>query len=56
MGQRMLVRQPTASVGSMQATTDAVDNSAAFAIRTDPLIVRGKLFRQTEPLLHRDFQ
>ena len=42
---------PTASVGSSQATTDAVDNSAPFAIRTDPLIVRGKLFRQTEPLL-----
>ena len=42
---------PTASAGTSQAPSASVDNSALFATRRALLIVRGKLFRQTEPLL-----
>lgn len=43
---------PTASVGPSQAPTAAVDISAPFATRTEPLKDRGRLFRQTGPLLN----
>jgi len=42
---------PTASVGSSQAPTAAVDNSAPSATRPQSTYRSGKLFRQAEPLL-----
>ena len=42
---------PTASVGSSQAPTATVDNSAPFATARNPLINGAQLFKQPEPLL-----
>jgi hypothetical protein len=42
---------PTAAVGSSQAPTATVDNSAPSATRPQSTYKSGKLFRQTGPLL-----
>jgi hypothetical protein len=41
----------TASAGSSQAPTAAVDNSAPISTTRNLLINRGKLFKQPRPLL-----
>ena len=38
---------PTASLGSSQATTDAVDNSASFVNRPQPTYKSGKVVQTT---------
>ena len=45
---------PTASVGSSQAPTAAVDNSALSAIFPVSTYKSGKLFKQSEPPLSMD--
>ena len=43
----------TAAAGSSQAPTAAVDDSGLFLTTRSPLINRGNLFKQPEPLLRR---